>query len=188
MNPSLNPYATWTWRWALAGLNVRSHWRQLRWYWQRATRGWADCDTWGMSTYLCEVVIPMLQRLKRTKGTPGAFVPDTYDAAVSDEEAEAVVSQGRVAWHAALDEMIAGFTAAAALDDGPPERFFTERDPALVAAERAAAKAESNGYSTRWVSPLDFDRVGYHVWEDAQRAIQARGMQRFVDHFHSLWD
>lgn len=183
MNPSLNPYASWTWRWALAWLNVRSHLRQLRWYWQRATRGWADCDVWDMSTYLSEVIVPMLQRLKTKRGTPGAFIPDE---STGDDDAD--VAKGRTAWEAALDAMIAGFTAAIALDDGPPERFFTKRDPDLVAAERAAAKAEDGRAAERWISPLNFDRDGYHAWEVEQRAIQARGLQLFVDHFHSLWD
>lgn len=181
MNPSLNPYARWTWRWWLALVNVRHYLRQLRWYWQRATRGWADCDVWNMSSSLCAIIVPMLQRLKRTKGTPGAFLN-------GDDDDELVVQRGRAAWQAALDAMIAGFEAAAALDDGPPERFFTKRDPALVAAERAAAKADSDGHTIRFISPLLFDRDGYHAWEVEQRAAQARGMQLFVDHFHSLWD
>ena len=192
MNQSLNPYARWTVRWWIAALNPRNYWRQLRWSWQRATRGWADCDVWDMSGHLCSVIIPMLQCLQHRPGTPGVFIPapSTMPYDPDDEDTNnALVAKGRAAWLAALDEMIAGFQAAAAINDGPPKQFFTKRDPALIAAERAQAKADAQfRHTTRWVSELDFDRDGYHAWEVEQRALQARGMQLFVDHFHSLWD
>lgn len=37
--------------------------KEVRWHWQRAFRGWADCDVWDMNSYLSRLVEEMTARL-----------------------------------------------------------------------------------------------------------------------------
>lgn len=39
--------------------------REIKWVYQRATRGWADCDAWGMDTYLAKVMSGMFMKLSK---------------------------------------------------------------------------------------------------------------------------
>lgn len=68
--------------------------RWLKWCWQRAFRGWADCDWWSMDYYLVQTILPMLKALKEnTISYPGSCpTPERWDEL--------------------LDEMIEGFEAA----------------------------------------------------------------------------
>ena len=62
---------------------------------QRAFRGWADCDSWEIASYLTEIMPPMLNRLKRdSHGYPG------WGQASTSEK-----------WDALLDKIIEGFEA-----------------------------------------------------------------------------
>ena len=64
--------------------------------WQRAFRGWADCDWWNMAAYLVEIIVPMLKQLKEYQhGYPGQGQASTPEK-----------------WDAILDKMIDGFEAA----------------------------------------------------------------------------
>jgi len=38
--------------------------REIKWFWQRGRRGYADCDIWDMSDYLTDVMIGMLENLR----------------------------------------------------------------------------------------------------------------------------
>jgi hypothetical protein len=63
--------------------------------WQRAFRGWADCDWWSMDSYLIAIIIPMLKELKKHQhGYPGYGQAST-----------------RRKWDNLLDQMIEGFEA-----------------------------------------------------------------------------
>jgi len=67
--------------------------RQIKFFYQRGKRGWADCDCWAIDSYLISIILPMLKELKKNhQGHPGD---------VTDEE-----------WTNILSEMIAGFEAA----------------------------------------------------------------------------
>lgn len=41
----------------------RDAWRELRWMWQRATRGYAECDVWNLGDYVLKVLPPALREL-----------------------------------------------------------------------------------------------------------------------------
>lgn len=46
-------------------------WLWLKWFIQRGSRGWADCDVWSIDSYLSEVIPPMIERLNgNTHGYP----------------------------------------------------------------------------------------------------------------------
>jgi len=71
--------------------------REISWMIQRAKRGWSDRDAWGINYYLCEILPPMLERLK-----------DSYGCPMETEKEE---------WHQKLDIMIIGFVAAKRMID-----------------------------------------------------------------------
>ncbi len=76
--------------------NLRQIPRWLGWCWQRAFRGWADCDVWDMHSYVSFVFVPMLKAFREnTHGYPGYGVADTPEK-----------------WDALLGEMLEGFEAA----------------------------------------------------------------------------
>lgn len=84
-----SPYRRFCWAWWGWYLNPMTYFRHFREFVQRGRRGWADSDIWGMDGYLCEVMIPMLERLKDDKhGYPcppdAVFDPETGDG--TDEE------------------------------------------------------------------------------------------------------
>jgi len=31
--------------------------KEIKWFWQRGKRGWADCDVWGFQDYLTDIII-----------------------------------------------------------------------------------------------------------------------------------
>jgi hypothetical protein len=50
---------------------IKNFFRWVKWSWQRAFRGWADCDVWSVDSYLSEIIPPMIERLNRiTHGYP----------------------------------------------------------------------------------------------------------------------
>lgn len=117
--PLSNPYRRFIWKWWKHYLNPRSYWDTLVVWYQRATRGWAYCDTWSLDSYLCEVLVPALEHLKHTKhGVPcpddAAFGADGYST--SDEE----FARWQRVFDAELAAMIDGFKAASHVIDGPP--------------------------------------------------------------------
>lgn len=154
------------WYWWRQVFDLPYHLRKVKWYFQRANRGWADCDTWGLDSYICEVLVPALEHLKKWKhGYPvppdAVFTDDCQNA--TDEE----YARWQQEWDARLDEMIAGFRAAAAMQDIPDE--FVSDDPESQLGIR-----------------LDMEAMD--KWRAEQEAIRQKGFAVFTEYFHALWD
>ena len=64
--------------------------RNIKWAYQRITRGWCDKDVWNLDCWFLDVVVPMLKHLKETK--------HGYPAYMTEEQ-----------WNHILDEMIMHF-------------------------------------------------------------------------------
>ena len=76
--------------------NIPFHIREIKWFFQRGRRGWADCDVWSTNDYLAKIIPSMLKQLKvTTHGYPG------YGKANTSEK-----------WDKLLDSMIEGWEAA----------------------------------------------------------------------------
>lgn len=97
MNNYFKPtYMRWFYNPSTFWENITHTARWLKWCWQRAFRGWADCDWWNMDYYLVEIILPMLKELKKNQhGYPG------HGQASTPEKGDAI-----------LDRMIEGFEAA----------------------------------------------------------------------------
>lgn len=188
--PLNNPYGRFIWPWWKHWLDPRTYWNTVVVIYQRATRGWAYCDTWGLDSYVCDVIVPALEHLKET--THGFPVPD--DAVIDPDTGDATheeYERWQTEWDARLDEMIAGFKAAQEVLEGPPERFFPKRPVEEVALDQLEADREAaeraNGFQ-RWVSPYDYDKEGYEAWTKEREEVRQKGFETFTKYFYSLWD
>lgn len=79
--------------------------KNLKWYWQRATRGYADCDMWSIKSYIGEIMPPLLRKLKNGVGCPAGF----YDNTEVNNECHK--------WHEIIEEIAQGFEAAKWIDE-----------------------------------------------------------------------
>lgn len=60
--------------------NIKYLPRAIKYRFQRAFRGWADCDTWDMDFWFMEVMKPMLQHLRDThQGHPGELTEEAWN-------------------------------------------------------------------------------------------------------------
>jgi hypothetical protein len=87
------PYA---WRWDTWYKNLHWYVKCVKWFWQRGSRGYADCDVWGIDWYLAELIPSMLEGLKNGSGYPSSL-------------------HNQIEWNNILDKMIKGFAAARSL-------------------------------------------------------------------------
>ena len=54
--------------------------KQIKWFIQRGKRGWADCDVWGLNSYLAEVISGSVKKLKKIhNGYPDGFEEEEYE-------------------------------------------------------------------------------------------------------------
>lgn len=65
-------------------------WLNLKAGWQRATRGWADRDTWNLDSYLLEILPEMIDHLRENAhGWPGEYqgfpTPEDWDKFLKEE-------------------------------------------------------------------------------------------------------
>ena len=85
----------------LRWLDFPYHFKRVKWFIQRGSRGYADCDWWALSYNLTKVILPMLKQMREhSMSYPG------YGQASTPEK-----------WDALFDEMIEGFELAIRIDD-----------------------------------------------------------------------
>ena len=59
--------------------------REIKWFYQRGTRGWADKDTWGFDHYLSKVISGGLNHLaNKSIGHPSSFSTCDYDSNIEN--------------------------------------------------------------------------------------------------------
>lgn len=167
--PIRNDWTPLYWRWWIHWVNPRVYWKQALYFWQRGTRGWADCDCWSLDAHLCEVLVGALDHLSRSKhGIPSNLLLEDSDE--GHAAAQAV-------WEQTVKEMIEGFQAGSdIITDNGAEEFFgpgPEKDESI------------EDFLKR---PSEFDSEGYQNWGAAKQAVFDRGMKLFHKHYFNLWD
>ena len=85
--------------------------KSLLYLYQRATRGWADCDAWDAHSYFNRIIPQVMRELKRGTGCPSEF----YDKKNINNECKK--------WTDTLEEIAQGFEAAQFLDSGKYVQF-----------------------------------------------------------------
>lgn len=143
--------------------NIESFFRWIKHSFQRAFRGYADCDTWGFDSYLSEVIANGLKHLKKyTHGYPGDFN--------SPEE-----------WEAALQTMIDGFEAATNIINA---EYIDECITGYEDHEMRLTNG-STIIEKHWPI-IDFKKS--KIMEKALMDKFEVGMKLFHKHYFGLWD
>jgi len=151
-----------SWRWAPYRW-MRNFFRlpkEIKWTWQRATRGWANSDTWSFDGYIAKVIADALAYFAENlhSAPPEMFDPACYeDGDCSRVKDRALHDQGFENWKVCVQKMVAGFRAVEQMD---------ELD----------------------LNDFDNDYKKYTARADELEAIRIEGMTLFVKHFHALWD
>ena len=91
---------------------------EVKWFYQRGSRGWSDRSAWSIDTWLVDNLIPMLERLKRDKrGTPLSMFRKKDGVSkngISTDEADRLAAQR---WDNVLREIIYGLKCAKKIED-----------------------------------------------------------------------
>ena len=103
--------------------NPKTFWRNVeetlywvKYCWQRAFRGWADCDSWSIASYLVEILPPMLKRFKENNhGYPG------WGQASTSEK-----------WDTIIDNIIKGFEAGKRIEE---DEYFQATNADILTRE-----------------------------------------------------
>lgn len=140
--------------------------------WQRAYRGWADEDTWSLSSYLSKVIKESLVYFKNNQHTiPGDFVTSNSAVAVAHSEEK---------WNEILNKIIWTFEVNEKIDNGSwfyPVRAdrFTDEDVEKLKKLISELKKLETGEE-------------YHIMTDYEVARYRSGWELFQKYYFSLWD
>ena len=160
----------------LGKLNPLPHYREIKYFFQRGRRGWADCDTWDLHDYLAGWLPAALRYYKiHGHGYPNGLSPDCdqlrFDFAGSDES-------GENKWNAILNKMIAAFEASERISEGLYEEelgaFWHGKDPGVSAESWKVRVRERMGKERELIR--------------RDQAIFEEGAKLFVEWFSNLWD
>lgn len=151
-----------SWRWAPYRW-MKSFFRlpkEIKWCWQRMTRGWANSDTWSFDSYISKVIADALTYFADNlhSAPPEMFDETAYTTDGNHRIANRELhNQGFENWKICVGKMVAGFRAVEEIDNLDMKDF-------------------DNDYEA-------FTKKG-----DEVEAKRIEGMNLFVKHFHALWD
>ena len=82
--------------------------REIRWAWQRVFRGWDDRVTWGIDSYLAEILPQWIAMLKKYKqGIPFDMFPEEY--LMQNDVDKKIEKEASEKFDAILDKISLGF-------------------------------------------------------------------------------
>lgn len=171
-------------------LNVVNWYRNIKWFIQRGTRGYADKDAWSADSYLCEVIAGLAGHLhEHHVGFPDSMFPEEYQGGQKDTTPE-MDSLAMAKWCATLTKIREGFEAYLHVQDwttyAPPEVWLkpdgTPYPKDTSSFHEMIEALNQSGYQPNW------NVEALKVWEDAQMDKFEEAMQLFTEHFHNLWD
>lgn len=150
----------------------------LKYAYQRLTRGWDDRAVWSIDYWLDDKMPAMLRKLKQDKhGIPTSM----FDGLPVNEygyhdEPEMEIAEAR--WNEVLDKMIAGFEASARVKDGTYEE---ELGPYPLYRPQNISKEEWREIgNARFLLSQELRKRDEAIFEE--------GMALFAKHYWSLWD
>lgn len=157
--------------------NPRAAYREIKWFIQRGRRGWADCDTWSLDSYLSGWLPAALRHLKEHKhGVPNAVV-EVEDCGFDGNPTPEGFKRAEARWDAIMDKMIAGFEADKRLESGLYEELgpYPMNRPAGVSADV-------------WEKVKDNHFKASRILMERDQKIFEEGSALFIKYWHSLWD
>jgi hypothetical protein len=162
---------------------------------QRAVRGYDKTATYNVDSHLSELIPALIRELKAWGNGNPVYLPMSPKQHASGEGYEDDYAR----WHAILEEIIAGFEAAKALDGiGPAwEEYFTEwhkRYPHESmdefddeADEDGCVKSYSNPKSEALMKELNLWERDKQ-WRQEQMRLFHRGFILLHQYYFNLWD
>jgi hypothetical protein len=177
MNTIRSGYRLFCKPWWKHWLSPQTYFYYVKYKWQRANRGWADCDVWSLDGYLVEWMPDALRRLKATKhGIPLKCISEEYDK--NGDLTEKSLEEGEKKWDGILDAIIEGFEANKRLH-GPTDGYEKEVGP----------------YPSWDLEDINKPKPEVDAWNEAVKPLEARdqkkfeeGMKLFTEYFNNLWD
>ena len=82
MNDYFKPgYSRWFYSPKAFFENIILTFRWMKWSWQRAFRGYADCDYWSIDYYFYVTIVPLLKILRKNRhGYPTNITDEKWDS------------------------------------------------------------------------------------------------------------
>jgi hypothetical protein len=138
--------------------------RNIKSFFQRGIRGYADSDVWSMHYYLSKVILNMLIDLKKNKhGYPATWDHDKKKWDYNEKR-----------WDNILDEMIAGFAIIRKCEEGNDD---IEYGAHLSQKEKRRIESAMQEKYPKW---------RYTTKEEEDRIKKAFDL--FYTYYHGLWD
>ena len=95
-------------------LKIEDFPKEIKWLFQRAKRGYADCDVWNLSHYLSSVIAGSVKRLKKIQhGLPTVIFTEGK-----------LEEQARKEWNYILDGIITAFESLRDIDEFSDTELF----------------------------------------------------------------
>ena len=185
-NPKADPLRTraywvvrcfWSNHWLANPGNV---YREIKFAYQRVSRGWDDRAVWSIDWYLSQdsMMPAMLRKLKNDKhGTPMSM----FDGLPMDEDGNPTHESHEIAsarWDAVMDKMIAAFEASRRMNEG---LYEDELGDYPLSRPKGVSKED-------WEKIKDDRFKASRLLEARDEVIFQEGMKLFVEHYGSLWD
>jgi hypothetical protein len=153
--------------------------RKVKWFFQRGSRGWADCDTWGLDDYLNSWMPKALVYLKAHKhGIPTSIFEEADGTDEFGNPTPTARERASPRWDATLDKMIEAFEANKRMRDVLYEEelgeYPTRRPKGFV------RKAWREHMHQHYLMTQELANRDQEIFEE--------GMALFIKHYNSLWD
>lgn len=152
--------------WIKKYINPRTYILTVKYFYQRGTRGYADCDYWDLNTYMEDVLLGVIKDLKlHHHGFPATLTEQS--------------------WEAVLDEIIIGLEASKTLRDIPDE-FFTKEEATF---EKILTGKFAGLYKMMYPDGvIPFDTEAYAIWKIPLEKQQKRAQHLLIKHWKNLLD
>lgn len=83
--------------------------KKVKWFIQRGTRGWADCDVWSIDWFLTDIIPEMIDQLKETTQGPPISCYNKNDFDDIGNPIKGSDKKAQKKWFKILDEISEGF-------------------------------------------------------------------------------
>lgn len=157
--------------------NPMTYYDTVKYFWQRGSRGYADCDWWNLNSYVASVNLGLLHNLReKAHGYPSGLNE-------SDPLDEEDTDTNFLLWQQTLDKMILGFEAYIQMANDTecsPEACWGDPigDVSCDEMIRQLNDPNRNG----------FNMGLYEEWRKPLQQQMDEGFALYAKYFHSLWD
>lgn len=146
--------------------DLRYQFRWIKWWYQRAKRGYADCDVWSIDYYLNSFLPRMLRQLKdETHGHPSSV-------------------KGFKTWQGILEKIALGFEASQRLANSD-NWVLNEGSEMIFMPPKEGENTGEIKFTNEWTPEQikhfrELDRKDHQIFK--------HGMELFVKYYMGLWD